>query len=558
MREHRNGANVSSATLSNAELAQALEQQSTLAWVYLNSFVNENQQPIEFKDHLFMIAIYADEHPDIVCKKSAQVGFSVYAILKSIHDAKSGWNVIYALPTNNVVNDFVKPKVNPLINSNPKIASIVSEDSVSLKKIGDRFIFFKGGFSDREAISITGDILVIDEYDRMPNTQVVNTFDSRLQASRNPKRRRFSNPSSVGAGVDALYNASDQMHWLVTCETCGHTIYMDFERDSVIVGDKTLHTHYVDQKREIYACGECHAEISDRARRNGEWRAKYPGRKRRGYWISQMMAPWVSARRILEQKEESTTEFFHNFVLGKAYTPSDLIVNRETIAKVVQPGSVEKREVAMGVDTNLPMTYVLGTVDGIFAKGKTDSWDEIERIKLMYKATVVFDPNPYPTKPKAFVDKYRGSAYLCYFKQDTKNLGIIQWGTGVNAAVVYADRTKLLDLVAQEKLDRKTLYRLPFHELEDVIDEWENIYRTTEEKDDGRTRSVWIKKEGKVSDYPFAEAYMRIALTKAINSSTTSKYITQPSSSNTLTKGNTDGSISTDLSADLMEALHGD
>ena len=545
-----------SVELTAEQIAHAYAEQSCLAWVHFNSFVNENQQPLEFKDHLFMIQIYADEHPDIVCKKSAQVGFSVYAILKSIHDAKSGWNVIYALPTNNVVNDFVKPKVNPLITSNPKIAAIVSEDSVSLKKVGDRFIFFKGGYSDREAISITGDILVIDEYDRMPSREVVNTFDSRLQASKNPKRRRFSNPSAVGAGVDALYNDSDQMHWMVTCAACGHTIYMDFERDAIRIGTKTIHTHYVDQKRVIYACGECHAEISDRARRNGEWKAKYPGRKRRGYWISQMMAPWVSAERILEQKEESSLEFFCNFVLGKAYTPSDLIVNRDTIAKVVQPGSVAKREVAMGVDTNLPMTYVLGTVDGIFAKGKTDSWDEIERIKLMYNATVVFDPNPYPIKPKAFVQKYKGSAYLCYFKQDTKNLGILQWGTGVNAAVVYADRTKLLDLVAQEKIDRKMLYRMQFHELEDVIDEWENIYRTTEEKEDGRIRSIWVKKEGKVSDYPFAEAYMRIALEKALGSSTTSQYITNPGATHSVTKGNADGSISADLSSDLEEAFH--
>jgi hypothetical protein len=547
---------VSNATLTSAELALALEQQSTLAWVYLNSFVNENQQPIEFKDHLFMIAIYADEHPDIVCKKSAQVGFSVYAILKSIHDAKSGWNVIYALPTNNVVNDFVKPKVNPLINSNPKIAAMVSEDSVSLKKVGDRFIFFKGGFSDREAISITGDILVIDEYDRMPSIQVVNTFDSRLQASKNPKRRRFSNPSSVGAGVDALFNDSDQMHWFVNCHHCGHSIYIDFERDLLPVGDTMVPTHYVDQTKEIFACGQCRLELSDNDRRNGEWRAKYPGRKRRGYWISQMMAPWVTARRILEQKDESGIEFFYNFVLGKAYTPSDLIVNRDTIMRATAPGMVEKRDVAMGLDTNMPMTYTLMTHDGIFDFGKTDSWDEVERLKLMYKAVLVMDPNPAPTKPTEMVRKYPGSAFLCYFKQDTKNLGIIQYGTGVNASVVYADRTKILDLIANEKIEQKTLYRKQLHELEKVIDEWENIYRTTEEKEDGRTRSVWIKKEGKVCDYPFSEAYARVALSRlAIGES--SKYITPPVSQYS-TRGNQDGTVSADMGSDLEDALNGD
>src|SRR5690606_29200112 len=134
-----------------------------------------------FHDHRFMIDIYSDEHPDIVCRKSAQVGYSVMAILKVLWILKyAKLNVIYVLPTNNVVNDFVKPKVDPLISSNPAIAASMGNDSVSQKKVGDRFVFFKGGYSQRDAISITGDVLVIDEYDRMPNMEVVNTFDSRL------------------------------------------------------------------------------------------------------------------------------------------------------------------------------------------------------------------------------------------------------------------------------------------------------------------------------------------------------------------------------------------
>lgn len=538
----------------NQALAEGLQQQSALAWVYLNKLCNENQKPLEFRDHRFMIDVYADEHPDIVCKKSAQVGFSVYAILKSIHDAKAGWNVIYALPTNNVVNDFVKPKVNPLITSNPQIASIVSDDSVSLKKVGDRFIFFKGGFSDREAISITGDILVIDEYDRMPDMGVVNTFDSRLQASANPKRRRFSNPSAVGFGVDGLYNDSDQMHWMVTCSHCGHTIYMDFTKEQELVGDKVIYSHYVDQKRQVFACGQCDGEISDNDRRNGKWVAKHPARKRRGYWISQMMAPWVTARRILEQKEESGIEFFYNFVLGKAYTPSDLIVNRATILQACSPSSIPKREVVLGSDTNIPMTWALMTPDGIFAHGRTESWDDLERLKLMYNAVWVMDPNPYPTIPKQMVDKYPGSAFICYFKQDTKNLGIIQYGTGANASVIYADRTKILDLLAQEKADGKMLYREPAHQLEDVIADWENLYRTTEEKEDGRVKSVWVKKEGKTSDYPFAEAYARIGLSRVIGRGNTSSFVTAPSA-NQNGYVDTKGHYVVDLSQDLTEAL---
>lgn len=528
-------------------MAQGLQQGSALAWVYLNQLKNENQKPIDFTDHRFMLDIYADDADDIVSRKSAQVGFSVYAILKSFHDCQyKGLNVIYALPTKNVVNDFVKPKVNPLITSNPVIAGIVKDDSVSYKRIGDRNLFFKGGFSDREAISITGDVLVIDEYDRMPDSTVVNTFDSRLQASASPMRRRFSNPSALGYGVDMLYAESDQRHWFVQCSHCNHQWYMEWEK-----GDGA---HYVDKQREIYACGKCNREIYDKDRRNGYWLAKYPQRNRHGYWFSQMMAPWVSAKRILEQYEESGADFFHNFVLGKAYTPSDLVVNRETVLRACSPSSIEKREVAMGVDNGVLKTYVIGTPDGIFAHGQTESWEEIEKLKLMYNATMVMDPNPYPTTPKMLCDKYKGSAYICYFKEDTTNLGVIRWGTGVNAAVVYADRTKLIDLIAQEKVDVKMLYRERPDQLEDVITHWNNLYRTTVEKEDGRIKSTWLKKDGKMSDYPFAEAYFRIALTKTMGRGEVSRYLSAPAATMRPVEA-THAGYTTDLSNDLQEAL---
>lgn len=477
---------------------------SPLAWIALNGMVNENQQKLEFKDHRFLIDIYSDPAPDIVSRKSAQIGYSVAEILRSIHSAKyEKRNIIYALPTNNVVQDFVKPKVNPLITSNPNISSMVSDDSVSLKRVGDRFIFFKGGFSDREAISITGDTLVIDEYDRMPDAGVVNTFDSRLQAALEPKRRRFSNPSQVGYGVDALFQDSDQRHWMVRCPHCNHEYFMDWTK-----GDKE---HYVDQRLGIYACGKCGKELDREARRNGRWIAKFPERERHGYWFSQMMAPWVTASRIIEQFEESNIEFFNNFVLGKAYTLSDLIVNRETILRACAPSTIPKLHVAMGVDQNVnEQIWVAGTSQGIFAHGKTKSWEELEHLKVMWNATVVADPMPYQTMPKKLAEKYN-DFYLCRFKEST-SLDVIDW----KGQTVWADRTRLLDTVANEITNASLMFREHPQELEDYIADWQNLYRTTEEKEDGKIRSIWKKKENKESDYSFATAYFRIALSRQL------------------------------------------
>lgn len=483
-----------------------------LAWILLNDMKNENQKKLEFDTHRFLIDVYADESDDIVCRKSAQVGFSVFAILKTLWTAKyRKLNVIYALPTKNVVNDFVRPKVNPLIEGNPAIADSVTDDSVSLKKVGDRFVYFKGGFSDREAISISGDLLVIDEYDRMPSMSVVNTFDSRLQASDHPMRWRFSNPSQVGFGVDGLYNDSNQYHWVVTCDHCKHEYFIDWEPDEI------GKCHYVDRDRQVFACGKCKEEISDEARRMGRWIARYPERKRHGYWISQMMAPWVTAARIIEQYEESNIEFFHHFVLGKAYTPTDMIVDRAAILRATAPSTIPKTQVAMGVDQDAGgCYYILGTPSGIFAHGYVKSWEEIEQLKLMYNATVVVDPNPYSTMPKIMAAKYP-DWYLCYFKEQ-EGIHTINWKPG---QIVNADRTKILDIIANEIVGAKLLFREHPYALEDVIKHWNNLYRATEEKDDGRSKSTWFKKDDHQSDYPFAMAYFRIALSRVMGGTST-------------------------------------
>lgn len=515
---------------------EQLDNLSPLSWVTSRGLLSETQKPIEFNNHRFLIEPFADLHPDQVVKKSAQVGFSVTAILKSIWLAKYyKLNIIYALPTNDIIKGFVQPKVDALITSNPDLRKMLTTDSVSLKQIGERFIHFKGTGSQREAISTSADLLVVDEYDRSLDMLVVNTFDSRLQASDYAWRWRFSNPSQIGFGVDALYEDSDQMHWFVKCSKCNHEWFMDWEPDG--------QCHYIDKESRTYRCGGCKSVLRDADRINGRWVAKYPSRTyRRGYWISQLMAPWVSASRIVDQFDESGIEFFYQFVLGKAYTPSDLIVNRETILRACAPSLIPKVGVVMGVDQDASGQYwVAMTTQGVFAYGKTTSWEELEHLKMTWNAVVVCDPAPFPTMPKQLAEKYR-DWYLCYFKE-SKTLNIIEW----KGPIVYADRTRLLDTVATEITQAKLLFRQRPQELETYIRDWSNIYRTTVEEADGRSKSTWLKKENRNSDYSFATAYARVALSRQLGAMGSSFIeADMPDAGNITTAMGVDGTSTTD------------
>jgi len=313
---------------SEERLKAALHKVSPIAWITDNEFVNENQKPFEFSNHRFMLQPYSDMSAEQVIMKSAQIGWSVLAILRTIHAAAyADMNVIYVLPTRNAAGEFVVPKVDPMIDRNPKLAELVKgvTNNKAMKQIGDRFAYFRGSFSERDAISTSADLIVSDETDRS-DQRILTIYESRLQASEHGWYWRFSNPSLPGFGVHELYQKSDQMHWFITCKKCKHAVWMNFERD-----DAGARNHYIDQERQVYACGGCHRELTTAERQNGFWLAKYPKRELRGYWINQLMVPWVSAKKILKQMGDMDTQTFYNFVLGLPYQESEFMINSSVV-----------------------------------------------------------------------------------------------------------------------------------------------------------------------------------------------------------------------------------
>ena len=184
-----------------------------------------------------------------------------------------------------------------------------------------------------------------------------------------------------------------------------------------------------------------------------------------------------------------------------------MVVNRETLLRACAPSDIMRRNVVIGVDQNVnEQIWVAGTPEGIFAHGRTKSWEDFEKLKLMWNAIVVSDPNPYPTMPKKMADKYH-DWYLCYFKE-LKGMDATQR----NGQVISADRTRLIDTVATELSEARLLIREKPSELEDYIADWQNLYRTTVEKPDGQSKSTWLKKDNKESDFSFATCYMRVGL----------------------------------------------
>lgn len=497
-----------------------LQQASTFnaaSFVLNHGIKNENDVPLSFKYHKFLIRPYMDESPRIVARKASQVGFSTLAIIRALHLARyRDANIIYTLPSRSAVKDFVQPKVDPLINNNPVLRDMVGHtNSAALKSIGKRFIYYRGSWEADQAISISAHVLINDEVDRSKQISL-KTYETRLDAAKVDAMLqdkpflgwvwKFSNPSIPGNGVDEWWHESDQKHWMIKCSRCNQKQSLEWPDN-------------VDLEKEIYICSKCKRELSNDDRIYGEWVPKRLGREISGYWYNQMMNPWVDAKEIIK-KSKGDPAIFHNFTLGLPYLSKDDQVSRESIVRCCVPDHNPQTEVAMGVDQNARVKhYVIGNRHGIFRLGETESWDEIIRMRDMYNAHLVMDANPNPTMPIKISEKYPGKAYIHYYKENTQTQQIIEWGGKDKENTVYSDRTKIIDLLVAEINSQDLYFNMTHQELDRkmYITHWLNIYRTLEEDAKGIQRAVWRHLEYKPDDFVHATVYWRIALTLTLS-----------------------------------------
>ena len=476
---------------------------STPHWVIDNQFVNEKGESLEFRDHLFLYDILADISKTIVIKKCSQVGVSVTMTLKAYFAADKGrMNVIYTMPSDNDVSEFVKTKADMIFQSNELLREKFSSDTVGLKQIGDRFIYYKGTRSKTAPISTTADVLIHDEMDRS-DLGIIEQYRSRLSASKYKGYWYLSNPSLIGVGVDEVWKKSDMKEWFVTCNGCGEKQYLKWEEN-------------VNTIKGIYVCKKCGKELTDDERRRGRWISTNPGKEISGYHISQMMAPWLSAKELIKEKEDRGEEYFRNFILGEPYSIGEEANIRQAIFDVWTPKPLDKKPFFMGIDIGIEKHYVLGSKEGIFKIGILKSREELEAIIEKYNPTWVMDAGPERTWAEEFRKKYP-KGFLNFYRRDKPRAEIVKWGgwtKGVedkkNWGYIWSDRTRIIDHTIYEILKGNTQFSLTREELERYIKHWESMRRIVVRNPDGTERYIWETSTG-VDHYCHATVYYEIA-----------------------------------------------
>lgn len=471
--------------------------------LYIHNYVGtEFGTQLSFERRPYLVDIIRDFSPHIVYKKSAQVGITMCGgIAKCIFAADTlGTTTIYTFPTARDVGEFSKGRFRYIIRNSHYLSSLIDVENEGLIRIRDTNIYFRGTWTDRQAISVPSMLNVHDELD-FSKPGVRSVYTSRLDAANFMYRGEeqfgwewdFSTPTLPKFGISALYEDSDQHEWRVRCDGCNRRQRVDFFKNMRTRGRGRKLKHY-------FGCLKCDKELD---RTKGFWQAKKPDNYTRGYHITQPMCAFISADKMNRDYTEAkkTSEGirkFYNFNLGVEYEDATEVITREAILNRVVEGSVEQGPIFMGVDQGNTLHVVISKVVNNRRRyiyiGTHQSFLEVAQLIAGYNPHVcVIDGLPNTHNARMLTDRFINT-YTVYYggKKEIKKEA---WEKDLETQNVVVPRTEVMDnAVFQWNTGQVVIEdHVPRPMIEEFAEQMTNSKRLLVDTKDGEKKAEWIK-----------------------------------------------------------------
>jgi hypothetical protein len=200
-----------------------------------------------------------------------------------------------------------------------------------------------------------------------------------------------------------------------------------------------------------------------------------------GYWVPLLIATRVSAAEILEYYETKSEEYFFTKVLGKPYVGGGNKLTWELFAQNITGKAyapMEDKRVVIGIDTGLKIDYVMGDITGLFHHATTGDYDELDRhMERWPKAIAVIDAGGDLIGSRKFFEHWRGRVFLCHLAGDRKTKELLRWGVNNEYGNVIADRNRLIQMVVDEFIDKRTNVHGTTDDWHQYWLDWDNLTR---------------------------------------------------------------------------------
>lgn len=369
---------------------KAMMGQKFALWAALSG-VKVDGRPLEFDNHRYLLPIYMDDGHEVVWMKAAQLGATIYMLLRLLwfaryHTLKAG---LY-FPTGEGVEVLSKDRLAPLIDSNPELSDNVRDDAdtLGLKGIdnihGERsslYMLYLGGKASKDSVPL--DVIAFDEV-RLVDPNDIEQALERISHSNFKHKIFMSTAGSPGVDIDVRFKRGTQLTWHSKCNCLEGVVLSDVFPECIV---KT-------RKGEVYLrCPKCKYRINDP--QNGNYLAHNPGADYNSYAVSQLVSKFITPKDIFERYTTTTniTEFY-NAKLGRPYVdeearPITEDVFNACINETLKWGSESHNKkvrggCAMGVDQHSGNCYVTIMKEGRDGKKQLVHLELIERGNSQY------------------------------------------------------------------------------------------------------------------------------------------------------------------------------
>jgi len=335
----------------------ALRRTNLAFWV-VTSGIKVDHRPIDFQNHQYIVPLYVDRSKEIVLMKSAQMGATIWLLLKLLWFAKQnqGTKACLFFPTQEGVNLLSKDRLTPLIASNDELKEAVIEtDNLGYKKIGNQsslYLRHLGGVASKDSTPF--DMIAFDEV-RLLNAADIDQARERVSHSSHKYVIQVSTAGAPACDIHARFLLGTQNHWYTKCN-CS---------DNVDLSEVFPECMAITQKEIYIECPRCKKRINDP--QEGCFIAHNPDAEISSYHIHQLLSRFTSPAEIWRAYTTTTNiKEFYNAKLGKPYLDEENVpVTLDDLAACENSdliwGNAEKKkyQTAMGVDQMSGLNYIV-------------------------------------------------------------------------------------------------------------------------------------------------------------------------------------------------------
>jgi hypothetical protein len=492
---------------------QLIKQNDFILWLALKHHITHKKTRLDFKNHAYQKAIYVDKSPYIVIKKSTQCGLTEFLIVRSIGKAISGQSIFYVLPTYQLVNRFVRNRVDKTINNTAYYKGLEQlakeqdsykrSESMTLKDIGNGTIAYTGSNSTASFTEFPADDIIIDELDECDQKNIIMAWE-RMSHSEYRTQIKIANPTIEGYGIDKEFVETNQMEWHIKHD-CGKYITFDWFQQVVEEIDNGLY-RIRDQEwdwncdRDIgMICQYCGKMIN--RRQDGIWVPKNNDEKKRGYHISKLFSSTVSIMEIMDRfmkglKNDTVLQRFHNADLGQAFTAKGAKITREMLNNCLGNYRNESKFEGIGlagIDVGNVLNIIIGYLfpDGIIRisqiiEFQTDFDELLSLLKEYGIRVVVIDAHPEKDFVRRLKNSYK-NVFSCIYA-DAKKEPVDE------SHNLTVDRTASLDQVKEGLLSKTFMFPINAESIPNFYSQMTSSTRVFDQKrNKGSGAYVWIE-----------------------------------------------------------------